>query len=258
MCMHAFAMCVCWNERVYLESVCVQSVLTGMGTLERGYRCGCVYWYPGVHLGVNSRGVYNCVCVCVCACESENWVCARAGRCLQRGQGDPVPGLHSRARSRPHMLLIKSSAWLQRQPWPRPGAGVSHTRSPCLPPGAPAQLGNKINPEVSMGATREGGSKGKGPRGARREFCSPSLGKSWPGFPPCPLLTPHTPSPFRPPAPPPSHPPPAPPCLPWLRQGLLRAPPGPPPPALPRGYPSSDPTLLHPAHRGSWGTLGED
>ena len=54
MCIHAFAMCVCWNEHVYLGSVCVQSVLTGMGMLEHGYRCGCVYWYPGVHLGVNS------------------------------------------------------------------------------------------------------------------------------------------------------------------------------------------------------------
>ena len=39
---------------MYLGSVCVQSVLTGMGMLEHGYRCGCVYWYPGVHLGVNS------------------------------------------------------------------------------------------------------------------------------------------------------------------------------------------------------------
>ena len=36
------------------EYVCVQSVHTGVGLLECVPRCGCVYWCPVVHLGVNT------------------------------------------------------------------------------------------------------------------------------------------------------------------------------------------------------------
>lgn len=169
--------------------------------------------------------------MCAPACLRAG--CARGHGGVCRGASmTPWPSLRSRAWSGAHMLLIKSSAWLQRQPRPRPGAGVSHTRSPCPTPGAPAQLGNKINPKVSMGAMREGGSKAKGP--GRRE--GSSVPRRWGRAArvsslPAPHPTPH-PSNLQLP---PNHPPPAPPCLPWLRQGLLRAPSGPPPPALPQG-----------------------
>lgn len=160
----------------------------------------------------------------------------------------PWPSLRSRAWSGAHMLLIKSSAWLQRQPRPRPGAGVSHTRSPCPTPGAPAQLGNKINPKVSMGAMREGGSKAKGP--GRRE--GSSVPRRWgraARVSSLPAPHPH-PSPFQPPAPPESSPssPTLPPLAsPGAAQSSFWATSSSPSP----GEPDSDPTLLHPAHRGS-------
>ena len=191
-----------------------------------------------------------CLCECVHAPAS-----LRAGRArwqggICRGAGvAPGPSLRSRARSRTHVLLIKSSA------------GSSGSRSPgprqaLVTPGARARLqGCLPSSEIKLPLSQHGGHEGGGikrerAREARREFCSPSLGKSWPRFPPCPA--PHPPHLLTLPtsSSAPSHPPPAPPCFPWLRQGLLRAPPGPPPPALPQGYPSSDPTLLHLAHRG--------
>ena len=121
--------------------------------------------------------------------------CARRQGGVCRGaRVTPCPGLRSRARSRPHMLLIKSSAWLQRQPQPRPGAGVSHTRSPCPPPGAPAQLGNKINPKVSMGAMREGGSKRERAPGGEKGVLFPFAGEELAGV--SSLPAPHPPHPF--------------------------------------------------------------
>lgn len=49
--------------------------------------------------------------------------------------------------------------------------------APRPPPGVPAQVGNKINPKVSMGAARRGDQKGKGPGGEKGVFVPPLLGE---------------------------------------------------------------------------------
>lgn len=170
----------------------------------------------------------------MCMCVSESRGHARAGECFQRGQADPWPSPSSQAWGGTHMLLIKSLQQLPRWRQPRPGAGVSHTRSPCPTPGAPAQLGNKINPKVSMGAARGEGSKGKGPRRREGSFVPFCWGKaclsdvhSLPSSSlPWPLSPHHSPSSSTLAALAP----------PGVDQSL----------AQPRGNPSSDPVPLHP------------
>lgn len=112
-----------------------------------------------------------------------------------RGEPRPRPAFPGRADT--HALDKEFRAAPRRQQ-PRPGAGVSHPRSPVPCCRGPAQVGNKINPRVSMGATGEGGSKGKGPR--RREGKRPARAIS------PPLHSPHSPHLAPAPAPLPSQP----------------------------------------------------
>lgn len=135
--------------------------------------------------------------MCECVCVSVHVPASlRAGRA--RGQGGICRGagwpralrLRSRARSRTHVLLIKSSA------------GSSGSRSPgprqaLVTPGARARLqGCLPSSEIKLPLSQHGGHKEgikrKGLREARRSFV-PSLGKSWPWFPPLPRSSPPTP-----------------------------------------------------------------
>ena len=105
--------------------------------------------------------------MCACACESESWACTLAGRYLQRGRGGPGPQPAFPGTEQDTRALDKEFSGLQRQPQPRPEAGVSHTRSPCPTPGVPAQFRNKITPKSAWGPRRRGDQKGKGPGGEK-------------------------------------------------------------------------------------------